>query len=150
VTDPITNQEIFNTVVTHFASMKHRSMLEDGETCAYRAPDGNKCAIGVLIPDDVYRPDIEGQGFSFDYGDADVNAWIASTFTIDNYGLLCSLQTIHDLGRHWRTRDRRDGIKTVLRELADDNKLDASVIDSVTWVDLDGTDEVLVRKDLGQ
>jgi hypothetical protein len=146
----VTNQEIFNTVVTHFASMKHRSMLEDGETCAYRAPDGNKCAIGVLIPDDVYKPDIEGQGFSFDYSDADVNMWINSTFTIDNYGLLCSLQTAHDLSRYWRQEEGRERLQQELRYIASANNLDASVIDSVTWVDLDGTDETIARQDLGQ
>jgi hypothetical protein len=31
--------------------------------CAYRGEDGTKCAIGILIPDDIYSFDMEGKGF---------------------------------------------------------------------------------------
>lgn len=30
--------------------------------CAYRSPNGNKCAVGVFIPDDLYVPEMEGRG----------------------------------------------------------------------------------------
>ncbi len=34
-------------------------MLAD-DTCAYRSPDGKKCAVGILIKDEFYGPDLEG------------------------------------------------------------------------------------------
>lgn len=35
-----------------------RSIAQDG-LCKYRGPDGMRCAIGYLIPDDKYVPDME-------------------------------------------------------------------------------------------
>ena len=32
--------------------------------CKYRGPDGTKCAIGCLIPDEKYTPALEGKGSS--------------------------------------------------------------------------------------
>lgn len=34
----------------------------ENEVCLYRGPDGKKCALGHLIPDDQYRHDMEGRG----------------------------------------------------------------------------------------
>jgi hypothetical protein len=31
-------------------------------TCAYRAPDGSRCAVGVFIPDDLYAASCEHKG----------------------------------------------------------------------------------------
>lgn len=31
--------------------------------CLYRGHGGTKCAIGILIPDDIYSPDMEGLSF---------------------------------------------------------------------------------------
>lgn len=30
-----------------------------GNGCYYRGPNGSKCAVGCLIPDSVYRPEME-------------------------------------------------------------------------------------------
>lgn len=38
--------------------LDHRSMLpgqENGGSCAYRAADGGRCAVGLFIPDDVWH-----------------------------------------------------------------------------------------------
>jgi hypothetical protein len=32
--------------------------------CAYRSSDGCKCAAGFYIPDDVYKPQMEGKHFN--------------------------------------------------------------------------------------
>jgi hypothetical protein len=45
----LTKQEQFNLVVTHLREMKRQS--SKGVNCYYHAPDGNKCAVGALIPD---------------------------------------------------------------------------------------------------
>lgn len=60
-----TTQEIFDTVARHLLTQKARSecLIDfDGEMakgCAYRTPDGLMCAVGCLIPDDLYDPIIE-------------------------------------------------------------------------------------------
>jgi hypothetical protein len=35
-------------------------VYEDEPPCMYRADDGGKCAVGCLIPDDLYRVTMEG------------------------------------------------------------------------------------------
>lgn len=61
----MTAQEIFDKVSKHLVRQGRRSergTSKPGEIgdCLLRAKDGSKCSIGVLIPDDVYRPDMEG------------------------------------------------------------------------------------------
>lgn len=62
----LTAQQIFDRVATHLLTQGRRSLrykpgssLPDG--CAYRGADGLKCAIGCLIPDEVYDPRMEGR-----------------------------------------------------------------------------------------
>jgi hypothetical protein len=50
----MTAQEIFDRVWTHFVTNDGPlSIGEDGE-CRYRGPNGARCAVGLLIPDDEY------------------------------------------------------------------------------------------------
>lgn len=57
-------REIFTTVRDHLLKQGRRSEIVNPETggaeCRYRAPDGLKCALGCLIPDELYTPEIEG------------------------------------------------------------------------------------------
>ena len=54
-------QKIFNTVFAHFVEQKVPSCLGGtGTICAYRGEGGKSCAIGYLIPDDLYHPSFEG------------------------------------------------------------------------------------------
>lgn len=57
----MTKQEIFDTVVAHLRKQGRRAAnLEGG--CMYRAPNGDKCAVGCLIKDDEYIPCMEKNG----------------------------------------------------------------------------------------
>lgn len=51
-------QAVFNKVTAHLLTQNEKSM--NGEACAYRSPNGLKCAIGALIPDSMYDRDVEG------------------------------------------------------------------------------------------
>jgi hypothetical protein len=53
-------QMIFDRVTKHLAEQKRPAMDEDEEGCAYRGADGRKCAIGCLIDDEHYAPELEG------------------------------------------------------------------------------------------
>lgn len=50
-------QEVFDKVASHLLAQNDRS--SNGMHCQYRGRDGLKCAIGVLIPDEMYTPEIE-------------------------------------------------------------------------------------------
>lgn len=58
--------------------------------CAYRTRDGRKCAVGHLIPDEIYKPDMEGHG-------ADV-VWerVSPGATNKELCLVTKLQGAHD------------------------------------------------------
>lgn len=51
-------QKTFDTVVQHLRAQGQQAIV-DG-SCCYRTADGLKCAVGALIPDEAYTPDIEG------------------------------------------------------------------------------------------
>lgn len=53
----LTRQEIFDIVAKHLLQQNERAMI-DG-ICVYRTTSGLKCAIGALIPDNVYSVDME-------------------------------------------------------------------------------------------
>jgi hypothetical protein len=74
-------------VSLHLITQNKKSM-NIGGFCAYRGCDGLMCAIGCLIPDDVYNPNM----------DADCTLWsITRIVGIDeHYHLCCQLQGIHD------------------------------------------------------
>lgn len=85
-------QEVFNIIVAHLFKQNRRAQNADGDGCAYR--DGElRCAVGVLIPDDLYSPNLEGNDaqhiikYFLKSGIAD---WV------EHEELLGVLQKIHD------------------------------------------------------
>lgn len=51
-------QEVFNLVVEHLFT-QGRPAYDGNRGCMYRTHDGLRCAVGVLIPDDLYDPAFE-------------------------------------------------------------------------------------------
>lgn len=93
-------QEIFDTVVNHLRQQGKRAYNDSEQMCMYRGPDGTKCAAGVFITDEEYRPDLEGKT---------ITALITSGPFSDKYylpklaaligkypELVLSLQSVHD------------------------------------------------------
>lgn len=61
----MTNQRAFNKAGRHLLKQNKRSVMKRAHRtvkpmCAYRGRGGLMCAVGVLIPDDEYRPSMEG------------------------------------------------------------------------------------------
>ena len=58
-------QEMFNVVVEHLRKQNAKSEREAdhkycvSSICCYRSPDGKKCAIGCLIPDEEHDPKMD-------------------------------------------------------------------------------------------
>ena len=90
----MTRQEIFDKVVAHFA-VQREAAAEYG-MCMYRTPDGRKCAIGALIPDEVYsRRRCEGKsvgGLLLEFPDI----MRASGLSEGDLCFLFALQDVHD------------------------------------------------------
>ena len=57
----MTEQEIFDTVLEHLREQGKAAANAEG-SCQYRGANGTACAVGCLIPDELYDPLIEGLG----------------------------------------------------------------------------------------
>lgn len=51
-------QKTYDVTKAHLLQQGLRALRPAG--CAYRAPDGTRCAVGVHIPDALYHPEMEG------------------------------------------------------------------------------------------
>jgi hypothetical protein len=96
-------QEIFDKVVEHLAKQGKRARIavSPGDfRCKYRTPDGLKCAVGVLIPDELYDPEM-------DSGIVDIlyilkqGKFPQLNLLIRHMYLLAALQSIHDNEDNW-------------------------------------------------
>lgn len=91
-------QAIFTIVATHLLTQAKRSKKSGGSMCMYRAPDGCKCAVGVLIDDKHYKERLEGSSLH----DLDVRDAVEGSLGIHFdqhpglFGMLTSMQRIHD------------------------------------------------------
>ena len=58
-----TDQTAFDAAYVHCMEQKVPAKDSRGD-CVYRGPNGTKCAIGCLIPDNLYRKGMEGDSAS--------------------------------------------------------------------------------------
>lgn len=85
-------QEVFDTAAEHLLTQMERSVkaltLDFPKKCAYRTPEGLKCAAGPFIPDSVYDDSFEG------------SSWLSlesrNKVPGVHAGLIYMLQYIHD------------------------------------------------------
>jgi hypothetical protein len=114
----LNNQQIFNKVAKHLLKQNKQSLLAFGSVCAYKNPDGLKCAIGCLIPNQLYSPGMEEKSirqiFKNSYG-------LQALFKDESLDLLETLQNLHDM-------DKPNRWESGLRIIAKDYGLDASVL----------------------
>ena len=113
----MTEQEILDKVATHLLTQGKPAKLHpelNSEACAYRSPDGLKCALGCLIPDDVYDPEMETQPVHslFSEGNS-FYAIFERLGLLEHKSILISLQGVHDrhIAKNWP-----DGLRKVARE----------------------------------
>lgn len=62
----MTGQEVFDRVVAHLRAQGEKAISGTG-LCLYRGADGRKCAVGCLIPDELYTPAVEGEAVDGPY-----------------------------------------------------------------------------------
>lgn len=120
----MTQQEIFDAVLGHLRK-QGKASVNDMDLCQYRGPGGASCAVGCLIPDELYDPLIEGvvsvqimEGhLPFGRGGdgpqlRPIMARISNHLGAENELLLSALQDAHDVDladsgiRAWEERMR--------------------------------------------
>ena len=60
----MTKQAAFNRVWHWFVTAGHGPSLSSDGDPRYRGPNGRRCAIGLLLPQRLYDPEMEGNSFS--------------------------------------------------------------------------------------
>lgn len=121
------NQQAFDIVCKHLLSMKHQSGIveEDGTiSCQYRDDRGNMCAVGVLIPDDVYSNEFEGTSITQLIQRKEVE----NIFKGCDIGLLCKFQTVHDDGTNWDSNGLKPEAIDTLCKIGKHYRLDVGVL----------------------
>ena len=119
-----TNQEAFDFVVRHFVRQRVMSVEASG-SCMYRAPDGKRCAVGALIKDEAYKPEMERQSVLNLNGESPVRPLLDVGSV--HRRLLTRLQYIHDAAFAGLVRRTLLGR---LREVATEYNLDTTVLET--------------------
>lgn len=120
-----TDQEIFDTVLAHLRKQGEPALDITG-ACVYRDGNGLSCALGCLIPDSLYTPQIETAAMFHIIDDSPTVESITLGEILGKIGieprqykLLLDLQNAHDkLLQHFK-----EGWETRMREIADNHKL---------------------------
>lgn len=96
----MTSQEIFDKVCKHLVTQNKKATRPGRRMCNYRYGD-LKCAVGCLIPDEVYKPSMEGPLTR-------LLSYEELKWMEPHYQLLSHLQGIHDttLPFDWKRRLR--------------------------------------------
>ena len=127
-------QEMFDKVSTHLFTQGERAMLpKEAQSdefpaglCAYRAPNGFKCAVGCMIPDEKYDPKMEGV-----CADSVIQEYHLESY-IPFGDLTRDLQDTHDHSLNWATTE---SMKHALRYVADRHELNTTVLDTLSFKD---------------
>ena len=96
-----TNEEIIRFVTQKMKEQGTMSVAPDSGDCKYRGPNGNKCALGHLIPDEDYHPDMESyspSGHLYTPKAEKLNKYVNENLVIDGdtIPVLRQLQHCHD------------------------------------------------------
>lgn len=117
--------QIFETVARHLFKQGHKAVERKGgmSQCRYRAAGGrDKCAFGVLIPDEKYDPAMEGKPAC-----EVINRYLPE-FKRQEY-LINTLQMVHDC--HPTKTFNRNKLKDALKDVAKRFRIPAKVLDEL-------------------
>lgn len=85
------------------SAIKGNEGLGSVTCCKYRGLNGNCCAVGILIPNDLYDPKFEGLGIcGLDLKGLPVESLFEDELEPETIvAFLKELQRIHDIGKCW-------------------------------------------------
>ena len=118
-----TAQQTFEHVVKHLFKQGRRS-YSDASGCLYKGPNNTSCAVGCLIPDDVYSTGMEGKPYGNTSNLFDHYPVLTKVMPKHTY-LLRSLQKVHDGNSVWKNEKL---MRDVLRDVGKAHKLKISFL----------------------
>lgn len=118
---PFDPQQVFDQVAVHIIAQGRRA--QDYGSCRYRTEDGLKCAVGCLIPDELYDPHLEGASVMRDRVQDTLNK-IWTKISPAQYCLLKALQNAHDM----TLESSLEGWRKEMIRIADAYGLDSSIV----------------------
>lgn len=90
-----TEQEVFNQIATGLMEQGKKSLVNG--RCCYRSDDGSKCAAGMLIADDEYKPVFDKRGTRGEMISSDWEEIVLKGYAPKVHSdLITQLQSIHD------------------------------------------------------
>lgn len=89
-----TDRDVFEFIKNHLLTQGERSLMDNELTCAYLGEFGKKCAVGVLIREDIYHYSIEEKPVNHSLLRSAVTKSVPNW--IINTDMLGELQCIHD------------------------------------------------------
>ena len=89
-----TDRDVFEFIRDHLLKQGERSLMDNELTCAYLGTEGKKCAVGVLIREDIYHSSIEEKPVNHSLLRSAVTKSVPNW--IINTDMLGELQFIHD------------------------------------------------------
>ena len=111
-------QDIYDTVARHLLT-QGRPATNVLTVCCFRAPDGTSCAIGCLIPNELYKPELELRWGPYALADIGLlpREEVEKQFS-SRVLLLCKLQEVHDTAVEWKPEDVIKNWKKALSRVA--------------------------------
>lgn len=83
----------------HLAKQRRKATSYGGDSCSYRGETGTMCAVGCLIPDDLYFADYEGKNGEFLLDEhPELHEHIETLLGTATYKLVEAAQWYHDVG----------------------------------------------------
>jgi len=112
-------QEVVQRVRDHLLSASKRAVSEHG-TCQFRTPEGLKCAVGCLFPDDYDVSGFNSAGLSNSINETR-SRLVAALDDIgvprESHGFLMEAQDLHDCEYNWNDDGLYDKAVERLHEL---------------------------------
>lgn len=101
-------QAVFDHVASHLAQQKVCALVLTkndtgyGGYCQLRGDNNTSCAVGCLIPDDEYMPEMEAlSSLSVVAKKGPLFEWCVKNVAPELMPLIKSLQRVHDSGHEW-------------------------------------------------
>ena len=127
--DRAARQVIFERVARHLFQQGQCAMQER-DMCAYRGDGGTRCAVGALIADEEYQPEMEGRDLHMLLGAEGLMRWPTLGRLVPFAHLLEHLQTAHDKITNWVSSE---AMRRALRGVAGQHGLEAGFLDHLAF-----------------
>jgi len=112
--DDATEQQVYDAVAAHLLSMGSQSKVVQSDSCKYRGPKGKMCAVGVLIPNEIFDVEMEFMPISRLLIH---HRSVLPSFLSRYEPLLSKLQMLHDWNNNW-LKNRKGLSASAKEELA--------------------------------